>query len=149
MCFDMHAPSQLCDFGLSRVLPVLASTVTQAGTPQYMAPEVARGLPILRPTAIDAYGLGVVLHDLTHVGVVEQPAAGGGVLSGSTGGAPMAHVLYKRANTDFATTIGAHVPPPLAALASSCLAVDPAARPESSAVRAQLLLLLPASHGWA
>jgi len=138
---------QLCDFGLSRVLPVLASTVTQAGTPQYMAPEVARGLPIVRPTAIDTFGLGVVLHDLTHVGVTEQPAGGAGVLSGSS--LPVAHVLYARSNTDFATTIGAHVPPPLAAIAVSCLAVEPTARPESGAVRAQLLLLLPASHGWA
>ena len=130
------------------MLPVLASTVTQAGTPQYMAPEVARGLPILRPTAIDTFGLGVVLHDLTHIGLAEQPAGGAGVFSGSTGGAPIAHVLYARSNSNFATTIGAHVPPPLAAVASSCLAVDPAARPECSAVRAQLLLLLPASHGW-
>ncbi len=142
---------QLCDFGLSRVLPVLAATVTQAGTPQYMAPEVARGLPISRPTAIDTFGLGVVMHDLTHLGIVAaQPHVGPpGALSGSTGGgAPLAHVLYTRASTDFAVRLGPHVPPPLAKLVGSCLAVDPTARPESGVVRAQLLLLLPAAHGW-
>ena len=129
------------------MLPVLASTVTQAGTPQYMAPEVARGLTIKRPTAIDTFGLGVVLHDLAHLGAADQPP-GAGAPSGSTGGAPFAHVLYARSTKDFATSIGAHVPPPLAAIAASCLAVDPEARPESGAVRAQLLLLLPVSHGW-
>ena len=129
------------------MLPVLASTVTQAGTPQYMAPEVARGLTITRPTAIDTFGLGVVMHDLAHLGIAAQPA-GSGMPSGSTGGAPFAHVLYTRASSDFQIRLGAHVPPPLAALITSCLAVDPAVRPESGAVRAQLLLLMPASHGW-
>ena len=111
------------------------------------APEVARGLPISRPTAIDTFGLGIVLHDLAHLGLAAQPA-GATMLSGSTGGAPMAHVLYARANADFAVRMGAHVPPPLAELTTQCLAVDPTARPESGAVRAQLLLLAPPSHGW-
>ena len=129
------------------MLPVLASTVTQAGTPQYMAPEVARGLTITRPTAIDTFGLGVVMHDLAHLGLAGQ-AATQAAPSGSTGGAPLAHVLYARARSDFVVRVAAHVPPPLAALINNCLAVDPATRPESGAVRAQLLLLLPASHGW-
>jgi serine/threonine protein kinase len=149
--------TQLCDFGLSRVLPVLASASTQAGTPQYMAPEVARGLPISRPTAIDTFGLGIVLHDLAHLGI--QAGVGGfgsggattthgrSATSGSEG--PLVHVLYTRATQDFAVTIAPHCAPPLAALIQRCLAVDPAERPESAAVRGQLLELAPQASGWA
>jgi serine/threonine protein kinase len=153
---------KLCDFGLSRVLPVLASAAasTQAGTPQYMAPEVARGLPITRPTAIDTFGLGVVLHDLAHLGIAGRASLGANTaLSAGTGGvrgsagasgsaAPPVHVLYARAASDFAVTIGAHVAPPLAELMRACLAVEPAERPESADVRARLLEMAPASAAW-
>jgi WD40 repeat protein/serine/threonine protein kinase len=54
------------DFGLARKLDpegTLGLGGGVAGTPPYMAPEQARGEPVLT-TAVDVYGLGAILHTL-------------------------------------------------------------------------------------
>jgi serine/threonine protein kinase len=154
---------KLCDFGLSRVLPSLGVGPTtgqqdapvQVGTPKYMAPEVVLAQRISRPKAIDCYGLGVVLHDLTSLGfegtvTPMRPADGPSLASASarvsegTG----VHVLYARASVDFAVALPPHCPPPLAALLLRCLAVPPEARPESGEVRSELLALVERADEW-
>jgi serine/threonine protein kinase len=169
---------KLCDFGLSRVLPTLGvgppagvgpvdagsgGMVMQVGTPQYMAPEVVLAAPITLPTAIDAYGLGVVLHDLIHLGIFAAggpqaaglPRAGGGgrAASGVTGGGSgvgnAVHVFYTRAAAAFRVELAAHAPEALASLTRRCLAVAPEERPSSGEVRGQLLALADAADGWA
>ena len=127
------------------MLPVLASSSAQAGTPHYMAPEVARGLPIAKPTASDPFGVGVVIHDLAHLGVGAASAED----AASAGSATLPErVLYARAASGFAVRLDAHVPQPLATLLLACLAVDPEVRPTSGAIRQQLLLLAPESSTW-
>jgi serine/threonine protein kinase len=163
---------KLCDFGLSRVLPTLGvghaggdvGAHLHVGTPQYMAPEVVLSAPITLPKAIDAYGLGVVLHDLMRLGIVAgdknkknakdkggRGGRGGGV-SGVTGDASgtggAVHVFYARAAAAFRVELPAHAPKPLAALTSRCLAVQPEARPSSGEVRAELLALADVADGW-
>jgi serine/threonine protein kinase len=93
---------KVCDFGLSVIFPIVrrrsaemqrdATTGgadaggTIRGTPKYMAPEVVMSARISDPCAIDIYGLGVILHDLSHLGV---GGAGGGGGGGGAGGASM------------------------------------------------------------
>lgn len=56
----------LTDFGIARVLTAADAGYTQTGTivgtPNYMSPEQAQGLPLT--SASDAYSLGVVLYEL-------------------------------------------------------------------------------------
>jgi serine/threonine-protein kinase len=54
----------LCDFGLAVSLaePALTSSLAQAGTPAYMAPEQVRGDGAAISPATDVYGLGCTLH---------------------------------------------------------------------------------------
>src|SRR5204863_7788584 len=67
----------LTDFGLAR-LAETESTVTRTtdvlGTPSYMAPEQARGLPEQITSATDVYGLGAVFY---HLLTGHPPFAGG------------------------------------------------------------------------
>ena len=64
--FDEAGTPKVADFGLALRMEG-ARGVTQSGqidgTPQYMAPEQARGEPVLT-TAVDVYGLGAILYAL-------------------------------------------------------------------------------------
>ncbi len=71
-----HARAQVADFGISWLARAgVAGLTLKSGTPSFMSPEVARGSVILNSKAIDAYGLGVVVHDIAHVNTdAEAPA---------------------------------------------------------------------------
>jgi serine/threonine-protein kinase len=59
--FDDEGVAYLADFGIARLVEGTA-TVTMIGTPQYMAPEQAHGLPLDGRT--DVYQMGVVLFEM-------------------------------------------------------------------------------------
>jgi len=52
----------LIDFGLAQLEGAVADSDLVAGTPEYMAPELARGEPATRAT--DLYGAGIILYEL-------------------------------------------------------------------------------------
>ncbi len=65
--FDTAGQPHVADFGLARLLDEESGlTRTQAllGTPDYLAPEVARGGAAESTVASDVYGLGAVLYEL-------------------------------------------------------------------------------------
>ena len=104
---------RVIDFGLARALDGIALTTvgTTFGTPSYMSPEQARGLPA--GPASDVFSLGCVL----------TYAASGGIPFGDD--APPT-VLYRVVH-DQPVLDG--VRPPLRDLVAACLAKDPGDRP--------------------
>lgn len=117
---------KVTDFGISRLVEEATATGTGmvAGTPAYLSPEVARGLPATY--ASDVFSLGATLF----AAVEGTPPAG-------TGDNPMA-VLYRVAQGDLRSpTPGA----PLSALLTAMLSVDPARRPGMTDVRDRLRAL--------
>ena len=65
---------KICDFGLSSFIPGYladAQANKMRGTPKYMAPELilANKFRNSAPQAVDIFGIGVVLHDLAHLGI--------------------------------------------------------------------------------
>jgi hypothetical protein len=128
-----------------------------------MAPELvlADRYPGSAPQATDVFGLGVVLHDLAHLGVaVLQPRTPGQSSSSSSGVAAAAparaelgsgggegesashyDVLLARYRAGFEVHAAPHCPPGQAALMRRCLAVDPAARPSARAALEELMAL--------
>ena len=112
------------------------------------------------PQAVDVFGLGVVLHDLAHLGIVPlQPRTPGGTPSDSssssqpvteltsvTSGESMSlwgaiPLLVKRYNAGFAVQVEPHCPPAHGALMLRCLSVDPAARPTARKALEELMAL--------
>ena len=155
MCYPQTP--KLCDFGISCVLPAVhLGTVENAvvvGTPAFMAPEVALGLPLTLPLAVDVYGVGVVLHDLSHLAMKDNgpsyqsslrsqslvstfDGAGGGAAASNADTAM--EIMVARRNANFQQVIGEHVPAPLSHVLACCLAVQPARRPDSSTLRSEL-----------
>ena len=60
---DKDLTIKVCDFGLSRVRhTTVLSTKSQAGTPEWTAPEVLQGMPCNE--ASDVYSFGVILWEL-------------------------------------------------------------------------------------
>jgi serine/threonine protein kinase len=63
---DNNGVPYLTDFGLARIVKAGPSTMSAdviLGTPQYISPEQAAGLPELTP-ATDVYSLGVILYEM-------------------------------------------------------------------------------------
>ena len=56
-----HASAKLADFGEAKFLSK-TSTMSQAGTPLYMAPEIIRGESF--DESVDIYALGVVANEV-------------------------------------------------------------------------------------
>ncbi|MFO0877614.1 MAG: protein kinase [Gemmataceae bacterium] len=113
---------KLLDFGLARSLreqPGLTRSGTVVGTPAYMAPEQARGLP-LDPRA-DLFGLGCVLYRML---TGKMPFRGSDVLA----------ILTALATETPPTpaTLNPAVPAELSTLVMRLLEKDPSRRPESA-----------------
>jgi hypothetical protein len=121
--------------------------LTTAGTPAYMAPEVARGELVQDWEAVDCYGFGCIVHDTAHANT-----GGPGVVLGeadiSSTSLNGIQVLIKREMAGYERVISPHVPAALAALASACLSVSPAARPRLAAARVQLAGMQQDANTW-
>ena len=151
---------KICDFGLSSFLPpVVAGTDAQPqrgtlrGTLKYMAPELllaATGRYVgSAPQAVDVFGLGVVLHNLAHLGGAQPDPSSPSAVKVSSGEAEKPAedakslpadiaehwgalpLIMARYLAGFAVTVGPQVPPALAELILRCLSVDPAERPNA------------------
>jgi hypothetical protein len=113
---------KVLDFGLARPLDAedgLTRSGAVIGTPAYMSPEQARGLPVDHRT--DLWSLGVVLYQLC-TGV--RPFRG-----------PNAMAVLLALGTEEPTPVrelNPDVPEPLAALTHELLAKNPAARPPTA-----------------
>ena len=117
------AAPRVADFGVARICDSAASTRStggSAGTPLYMAPEVADGLPAA--PSMDIYSLGVVLYEMC-CGV--PPFIGGPVALLKS------HVMMDPGRPD-------GVPDVLWDLIGRMMAKDPAARPTADQVRQAL-----------
>ncbi|MBN2409657.1 MAG: protein kinase [Candidatus Aminicenantes bacterium] len=119
---DKEGNVHIMDFGIAR--PQSGSELTEAGTmigtPEYMSPEQAEGLPADRRS--DIYSLGVVLYEMVSGRV---PFSGGTSLS----------VALKH-KTDAPAPLGelnTQSPPKLNLLIMKCLEKQPERRPQSAA----------------
>jgi hypothetical protein len=130
---------KLLDFGLARAQVAdrdsgegepLTEPGTLIGTPAYMAPEQARGVPV--DGRADLFSLGCVLYRMC----TGKPAFNGG---------DVLVVLLAIASEDPppASTVNPAVPKALSQLIRRLLAKDPAQRPASARVVAQRLAALP------
>jgi serine/threonine protein kinase len=155
--------AKLVDFGLGGFLPHIAGELASQdrpakGTPAYMAPEVIMAIPGGTPQAIDIFGVGVVLHDLAHVGIFPtppttssssssaEPSADTPLLFGSrdAGGKGIAAMLA-RYSTGYAVEIAPHCPKALGELILQCMQREPAARPAAGEVLQTMLQLSAAA----
>jgi hypothetical protein len=111
---------RVIDFGISRAADGTALTAAGVvfGTPGYMSPEQAEGMPA--GPASDVFALGCVM---------AYAAAGAGPFGTGTAAA----VLYRVVHAEAALN---GMPPRLREIVSGCLAKDPAGRPTPGAVAA-------------
>jgi eukaryotic-like serine/threonine-protein kinase len=132
---------KVLDFGLvkhldARAGPMLTVEGTTAGTPAYIAPEVALGLDI--DGRADLYSLACVAYFL----LTGQP-----VFARDT---PVATALAHVNEPPLAPSLRSEldIPPALDALILECLAKDPDARPASAQVLARRLAAAVAPDAW-
>ncbi|WP_197058539.1 serine/threonine-protein kinase [Modestobacter caceresii] len=115
--------AKVSDFGVARLIN--AATVTRTkhvvGTPAYMAPECAAGVPVT--SAVDVYALGVVLFEMV---VGWRPFRGDTLMA----------VLRQHEAAPRRQPAG--IPDPLWAVLDQALAVQPQARPDAAALAGQL-----------
>lgn len=116
---------RIIDFGISRPMDAgnLTSTGSILGSPGFMSPEQAEGLPIAPST--DIFSLGAVL---------TFAATGEGPFGVARNTVLLYRVTYTAPNLS-------KVPDPLRPLIERCLAMDPAERPTPEAIMAELPLL--------
>ena len=154
--------AKLVDFGLGGFLPHVAGELASQdrgakGTPAYMAPEVLLSIPGGTPQAIDIFGVGVVLHDLAHLGIFPsppttsssssaEPSADTPLLSGNRdpGGRGIAAMLARH-NSGFAVHVAPHCPKAFGELMLHCMQREPAVRPAAGEVLQTLLQLSAAA----
>ncbi len=131
---------KVLDFGVAKLLTSEGNTTgtmdgTIIGTPAYMAPEQAAGLPV--DARSDVYAVGNILYELLagHP-PFQAPAFGQLVVQIITQPPPPLPTHLSS---------GEPMPPQLAELVMRCLAKEPEARPQSLAEVTTALLLLPPS----
>lgn len=157
-----HQPAHPSTHTLTPGPPVSAlgndPKVIATGTPAYMAPEVALGslaqatgsaaggaALLASRCAVDVYGLGCVVLDLSRPGGRRRRDGGGGGAWRLTPDDP----LLARLQSNFAPQIHPSTPPPLAELLRAALAVDPAGRPSAEQARVWLTGMAASSVAWA
>jgi hypothetical protein len=113
---------RIIDFGISRPMDAgdLTSSGSILGSPGFMSPEQAEGLPIGPST--DIFSLGAVL---------TFAATGDGPFGSGRNTVLLYRVIYTAPNL-------AKVPGPVRPLIERCLAMDPAARPTPDEIMAEL-----------
>jgi serine/threonine-protein kinase len=141
--FIIHRAGQpdfvkVLDFGVAKLLTSEGNTTgtmdgTIVGTPAYMAPEQAAGLPV--DARADIYAVGNMLYELlAGRPPFQAPAFGQLVVQIITQPPPPLPPLLPS---------GEPLPPALGELVMRCLAKEPEARPQSLAEVTTALLLLP------
>jgi serine/threonine protein kinase len=121
---------KLADFGIARMASSVGSltrTGEMVGTPSYMSPEQARGMPTIQPAA-DVWALGCVLYKMM---------TGRVAFGGKSPAAIRARVLLDRP-----LPLDDTIPEPVRDLITAMLARDPAERPADGAAVAQRLAAL-------
>ncbi len=113
----------ILDFGLARDTEGSSLTMTgfAAGTPNYMAPEQARGETARMDRRTDVYGLGATLYEVL---------AGRPVFRGESAIDTMMKVINEEPVP--LASLDAQVPPDLSAVVMKCLEKDPAMRYDSA-----------------
>jgi serine/threonine-protein kinase len=126
---DREGYAKLTDFGISRALSEAPMTQTGEvlGTPHYLSPEQAQGLPA-SPLS-DVYALAVVGYEMI---TGERPFAGESMVTTA-----LAHVSSP------APPLPDDVPDPLRTTVMASLAKDPSQRPQSAAEFAEALRTPP------
>ncbi len=123
---------KVADFGLAKQLDRslrLTRTGTAVGTPHYMAPEQARGEPVIGP-AIDIHGLGAVLYELL---------TGLPPYMGNSPAETMEQVVHKKPTPP--SELRKNVPLAVEAICMKCLEKDPRKRYRTAEVVADQLRL--------
>jgi beta-lactam-binding protein with PASTA domain len=117
-----HDGPRLIDFGISRAAEgtMLTQTGTVMGTPGYMSPEQAEGGVVGPPS--DVFSLGAVL---AFAATADGPFGTGSDVA----------VIYRTIHNEPDTS---RLPPQLRPLVLRCLAKDPADRPSTGAILAEL-----------
>jgi serine/threonine protein kinase/WD40 repeat protein len=118
---------KIADFGLAKQLDRslrLTQPGTAVGTPNYMAPEQARGERAIRP-AIDIHGLGAILYELL---------TGLPPFMGNTPVETMEQVVHKKPTPPRQMRQG--IPPALEAICMKCLEKEPKRRYQTAAALA-------------
>lgn len=121
----------LADFGLARLLDTTTITASGAyiGTPMYFSPEQAR--QERATTKSDLFSLGIILYE---VATGRHPFA----VDGRTPSRDEVVAVISAGTYPDPASACPDVPPALAALCRSILAVDPAARPSGREIRLKL-----------
>ena len=125
---DIHGNAKITDFGIARTLEF--STMTRAGlvmgTPQYMAPEQAKGTP--PDIRADIYSLGILLYQMLAGRLPFQGATPWEIIR--------QHVEEKPEALD------SGIPSDLARIVQKCLAKEPDERFQTPAALAEVLTLV-------
>jgi serine/threonine protein kinase len=115
--FLTRAARQSESHSIARIVPApdpLTLEGAVMGSPQYMAPEQARGEIHALSPAVDVYAIGAVLYHL----LAGRPPFGGGSVA----------QLLKEVSTQPPALLGPHVDPALAAICGKCLEKEPRRR---------------------